>query len=514
MPSVHLTLRWRVALGFIALIIIIFAASGWYQVQQQKARLENALEARVSRLASLQADAISGALWNLDYEAAKNSIKSLQEDEDFQFVRISEPNGNVIAEYGEVREKGVVVSQAKSKQDGEILGLLELGLSTARVEAQIGETIRNSVVVTLITLVILVGAMMFSLSRVLRPVGAITQAMTRIAQAEDEVEIPYLARQDEVGEMARAVQVFQENDREMARMRKEQEELKARNEREREEARRTLADNFEETVKASVRDMTSASQQVAQQASSMNQVAATNRQKAEGAAQESEQANQNVQTVASTTEELTSSIREIADNAQQSTQVSDDAVRRAQETQETVGKLQTAAQKISEVVTLINDIAEQTNLLALNATIEAARAGEAGKGFAVVANEVKSLANQTAKATDDIATQVSEVQGVTGQAVDQMNAIVDIISRVNEFVSGIAGATQEQDAATKEIARSAQAAANSANAVQQYLNEVVQATNQNADKANDVSTAMDNLLRGFNSLGGEVDKFLAEIRAR
>jgi len=513
MKSLNLSLRWRVALGFIALIVVISAVNSGIQIKQQQERLTEALRERVERIATLQAGAIAGALWNLDYQAVENAVKVLKSDPAFQYVKVAEPNGNVVTTLGETQETGTIVAVAEAKKDGEILGEMELAYSTARLEEQITKTIRNSILMAAIMLVILVGAMMVSLNRVLRPVSAITRAMTAVAEDRDDVEIPYRARNDEVGEMARAVQVFQDNSAEMDRMRTEQEEIKARAERERLEARRKLADNFEETVKSTVAAMSASSQQVAGEASQMNRSAEENNQKAKDAASESEQANQSVDTVASTTEELTASIREIADNAQQSTQVSEDAVKRAQETQETVGKLQKSAKKISEVVTLINDIAEQTNLLALNATIEAARAGEAGKGFAVVAGEVKNLAGQTGKATEEIAAQISEVQGITGQAVDQMNAIVEIIGRVNEFVSGIAGATQEQDAATQEIARSAQAAASSAHALQQYMTTMADSTAGNADKARDVSRAMAELVEKFQSLDTEVDKFMGEIRA-
>ena len=513
MKSLNLSLRWRVALGFIALIVLISAVNSGIQIKQQQDRLTEALRERVERIATLQSGAIAGALWNLDYQAVENSVKVLESDPAFEYVKVAEPNGSVVTTLGEAQDTGTVVAVAEAKKDGEILGEMELGYSTARLNEQIATTIRNSILMSAVTLVILVGAMMVSLNQVLRPVGAITRAMTGISEDREDIEVPYSTRNDEVGEMARAVQVFQDNNAEMARMRAEQEEIKAQAERERLTARRKLADNFEETVKSSVASMSAASAQVAEQAQLMTHSAADNNHKAKDAASESEQANHSVDTVASTTEELTASIREIADNAQQSTQVSEDAVKRAKETQETVGKLQQSAKKISEVVTLINDIAEQTNLLALNATIEAARAGEAGKGFAVVANEVKNLASQTGKATEEIAAQIGEVQGVTGQAVDQMNTIVDIIARVNEFVSGIAGATQEQDAATQEIARSAQSAASSAHTLKKYMTAMADSSAGNADKAGEVSRAMADLVNNFQALDGEVDKFMGEIRA-
>jgi methyl-accepting chemotaxis protein len=512
MKTLNLSLRWRVALSFIVLIVAILGAMSAVQIYQQQERLRDSLQFRVERMAELQADGVANAMWNLDYDAVERAVSGLKEDPDFQFVEVTESNGSPVAKVGEVAEDGVVVAEATPRRGDSELGTLRLGLSADRVNAQMQRAIRNSAIMAVIAVLLLVGATMLSLDRVLKPVGRLTAAMRDIARDAGTIEIPYLERRDEVGEMARAVEVFQSNNLEMARMREEQEEIKAQAERERQEARRKLADNFEETVRNTVSQMSQASQTVANQANEMNEAAADSNRKAKAATEESSQANQSVDTVASTTEELTASIREISENAQQSTQVSNDAVQRAQETQNTVSRLQTSARKISEVVTLINDIAEQTNLLALNATIEAARAGEAGKGFAVVANEVKSLANQTAKATDDIATQIGEVQGATGQAVDQMNAIVDIISRVNEFVSGIAGATQQQDSATQEIARSAQSAATAAGNLQDYLSSMTDTTEINAQKAQEVSKAMSELLGRFETLGTEVDKFMSDIR--
>jgi methyl-accepting chemotaxis protein len=513
MSGFKMSLRVQVALIFTALIVILYAVMGGLEINRQSERIADQMRTRMSQIAGLQAGSIAGALWNLDYQSVEATLKTLQNDPDFQYALVTESSGSKASELGTEGKAGETLSvDVPIEKDGESLGTLNLQFSRDRIEDRRAAAVQVTVLKTAVTLVVLLAAMMFSLNRVLKPVVRITGSMTAIAEDQPDVHVPYRERSDEVGDMAKAVEVFQKNNAEMAQMRREQEEMERRNAEQARETRRRLADSFEESVKSAVRDMLEASKSVTQEIDAMQELAQVNRSSAEQALNESEGASDSVNTVASTTEELTASVREISDNAQQSTQVSDDAVTRARETQETVSNLQASARKISEVVTLINDIAEQTNLLALNATIEAARAGEAGKGFAVVANEVKSLANQTGKATEEIRNQIGDVQSVTDRAVDQMKAIMEIISSVNEYVAGIAGATQEQDAATQEIARSAQAAASSSGVVRDNLGNVSDSTSANADKAESVAQAMSTLQEQLKGLGKEADSFVGKIR--
>jgi methyl-accepting chemotaxis protein len=227
----------------------------------------------------------------------------------------------------------------------------------------------------------------------------------------------------------------------------------------------------------------------------------------------SEEASTNVQTVASAAEELSGSIAEISRQVQESTRIANNAVEEATQTNRTVQSLAEAAQRIGEVVKLINDIAGQTNLLALNATIEAARAGEAGKGFAVVASEVKSLANQTAKATEEIAAQISAIQTATGASVDAIKAIGTTISRVSEIATSIASAVEEQGAATQEIARNVQQAAAGTADVSSNISGVAQAAGETGNATNGVRKASDELSKQADILRAEVDRFFARVRA-
>jgi methyl-accepting chemotaxis protein len=345
------------------------------------------------------------------------------------------------------------------------------------------------------------------------PIAKMTRAMGELAGGNNDIEVPGVGRGDEVGDMASAVQVFKENAIEMERLRIEREEQDRRAEEEKRQSMAALADRFERQVKEVVDGVGSAATEMQATAQQMSATAEETSRQSANVASASDQATANVQTVAATAEELSASIAEIGRQVMQSAKISQNAVDEAESTNETVRGLAEAAARIGEVVTLINDIAGQTNLLALNATIEAARAGEAGKGFAVVAQEVKNLANQTAKATEEISSQIGAVQEETNDAVGAIDKIRGIIGEVNDIATTISSAVEEQGVSTQEIARNVQQAAQGTQDVNSNIESVSRAAGETGTAANQVLNASQEMAQQAEGLRGEVDRFLAEVRA-
>ncbi|TWB23744.1 methyl-accepting chemotaxis protein [Nitrospirillum amazonense] len=362
--------------------------------------------------------------------------------------------------------------------------------------------------------ILLAAIMAWGLTRaVARPIVDMTAAMQTLAGGNTSVEIPARDRQDEIGGMAQAVGVFKDNMIEAERLRSEQEALKRRAETERRQAMLDLASAFENRVGGVVNGVTSQATELLATAQTLSSSSDNVARQAGTVAAASMQATQNVQTVAAATEELSASIQEITAQVSRSTQMISSAVTQADRTNGEVQGLMQSAQRIGEVVTLINDIASRTNLLALNATIEAARAGDAGKGFAIVASEVKSLATQTAQATDEIRAQITGMQTATEASAKSIQGIADIINQVNQAATTIAAAVEEQAATTNEITRNVQQAAQGTNDVSQTIAEVSGAAQETGGAAGEVHSAANDLSKNGELLKQQVDTFLREIRA-
>jgi methyl-accepting chemotaxis protein len=348
---------------------------------------------------------------------------------------------------------------------------------------------------------------------VTRPLTAIANLTDRLASGDNDFEVPYTTRTDEVGGLAKSLQIFKDNAAAMLEMHAEQLKLKSSADTEKRGAMLELASKFEASVQAVVSDVIREASEMQDVAQGMSHTASQASARSNTVAAASDEASQNVQTVAAAAEQLSASISEISQRVGQAAQIADKAAADGQRTNETVQGLSVAAHKIGNVVELINTIASQTNLLALNATIEAARAGEAGKGFAVVASEVKSLASQTAKATEEISNQVSAIQAETQQVVENIQNIRATIMEVNEISSSIAAAVQQQGSATREIAYSVQKAASGTLQVSQNIATVTDATNETGTKAEIVLSSSERLGHRLRVLQNEVTDFLSGVRA-
>jgi methyl-accepting chemotaxis protein len=346
-----------------------------------------------------------------------------------------------------------------------------------------------------------------------RPVVALTGMMNRLSGGDTDVAIPGRGRGDEVGTMAKAVEVFRQSMIEADRLRAEQAAAEQRAASQRRADMHKVADEFEAAVGEIVRTVSAAATELEASATAMNRTAETTQHLTTVVAAAAEEASANVQSVAGASEELTSSVSEIGRQVQRSTGIAGEAVRQAGTMDGRITDLSKAAERIGDVVNLITSIADQTNLLALNATIEAARAGEAGKGFAVVAQEVKQLASQTAKATNEIGAQIAGMQSATQDSVSAIKEISGTIGRISEIASTIAAAVEEQGAATQEIARNIQQASRGTTAVASNIVEVRKGASESGSASTQMLSSARALASDSHRLKLEMEKFLHTVRA-
>ncbi|WP_346295224.1 methyl-accepting chemotaxis protein [Rhodopseudomonas sp. P1] len=366
----------------------------------------------------------------------------------------------------------------------------------------------------MVVMISLVISMVFTFFGISRPLMRLNGALDKMAGGQLDVEIPGAARGDEIGDIAKTVVVIRENAdhraREEAEQKAHQDEVAAQ---QRKQEMQKLADAFEGAVGRIVEAVSSASTELEASASKMAHTAEEAEKLTAAVAGASEIATSNVQSVASATEEMASSIHEISRQVQDSSRIASSAVQQANKTNDRINQLATAAQRIGDVVDLINTIAGQTNLLALNATIEAARAGEAGRGFAVVAAEVKALAEQTAKATDEISQQISGMQAATEESVSAIKEIGTTIGQMSEISSAIASAVEQQGSATQEISRNVQQAAQGTMQVSANIADVERGAAETGQSSSQVLAAARSLSTDSAQLKTEVARFLSSVRA-
>ena len=399
----------------------------------------------------------------------------------------------VMGEFENVAQGQMSARQAESDDTSDLaiialLGCLAVGLATGGgIGALVGNGIAN-------------------------PVKRLTRSMGILADGDTTVSIPGTRRSDELGDMAKAVQVFKDN---MIHADEMAEQAAASQQQKEERAKRMdeLTRAFDQEVSETIAAVASSSDQMTNTANSLTNIADQASERAAVVAGVSEEAKMSVQSVASAAEELNASVQEIALQVHGQTEMARNASTTASVTDEQVNRLDKAAREIGEVIQLINAIAEQTNLLALNATIEAARAGDAGKGFAVVASEVKNLASQTSKATDTISEQVSQIQSTTTETVSSIREIIQQIEKMNEISRAVAAAVEEQNASTQEISRNAQGAATGTSEVSENIVGVTGAAQETGRSATEVLGVAQELSGRSTSLRRVVETFLENIKA-
>ena len=431
----------------------------------------------------------------VDNKAANAALKG-----DSGIAEIKGANGKLVyAAYEPMRAVGLDWGLVVEIEENEIL---------APIAAMKGKTTK----IILVSLLVIGLIGVWIIRGITNKLVQLNDDMETIAEGDTEHEVSSLERSDEIGAMASSLQVFKENLQRTQEMEEEQREAEIKAEADKKQAMIDLADKFEGRLKDVVAGVTKAAEQLFETSESMTGVIANASEKSTSASVAAGETSSNVSTVASAAEEMSSAVKEISEQVARSTQVVAETVEKASNADSSAKTLEGAANEIGDVVQLIKDIAEQINLLALNATIESARAGEAGKGFAVVASEVKNLATQTTKATEEIATQIESIQGISSEVVGVLTNIRSSIDNINQYSGGIASAVEEQSAVTSEITMNMQAASTGTQRISENINDITEDTSTIDASFKQVLTASQELATQADTLTTEIDGFMSEIR--
>ena len=397
--------------------------------------------------------------------------------------------------------------------EGQTIGVAAIGFDRTPIDSALTTGRLVSFAIGLIALLAALAIALAMNKTIAKPIKSLTEVMRQLASGDTGVSVNGQERVDELGAMARAVQVFKDNAIEKAHLEAERQAAAEQAEAEKRRTMQELADRFDQEVGGIIESVGSSAVELQGTSRTLDTAAGAAEKQTHAASDDAERASQSVQTVASAAEEMTSAIHEVNGQMASAAAKLRETAEGAKGAEAQMDELSQAVAQIDEVVVQISSVAEQTNLLALNATIEAARAGEAGKGFAVVASEVKSLATQTQKMTESIETQLAAVKAASEQAVGATQAIVGNVDGVNETTGAIAGAIEEQTATTAEISRSAQEAAQGTSAVSEKLGSVADAAQNASQASNQVSEAATHLVQQSESLRAAVQAFLQEVRA-
>jgi methyl-accepting chemotaxis protein len=396
---------------------------------------------------------------------------------------------------------------------GKVIGIVYVGIPMAQLDGVLSQALWAMAIAAGIAALLVLGMTMLIVRRVTKPLKAVTKTLTVLAEGKTDVEVQHADRHDEIGAIARTVSVFRNNRIERHQLEAERINAEKLAIDQRKAEMNSFVDNFRSKISGIIERVLNSSGQFEKDAQQLSETAHSTAAMSGHSANASRQASEHVRNAAAASNELSQSIVEISRRVQESNGVAADAVKQADATDERMAELSAAGDRIGDVVKLITSIAEQTNLLALNATIEAARAGEAGRGFAVVAQEVKTLAGQTAKATDEISAHIVNMQRATGESVNAIKAIGLTIERISEITASISSAVEQQGAATKSIAEGVQAAASGTLDVADNIEHVANNARETGTTSGLMLKSAEELSEVSTHLKGEVEKFLDSVRA-
>jgi methyl-accepting chemotaxis protein len=400
-----------------------------------------------------------------------------------------------------------------SSPAGKVIGIIYVGIPMTQLDAMLTQAMQSMAVAGGFAALLVLAVTMLVVRRVTRPLTSVTDALTAIANGGDDVRITCDDRADEIGDMARTVAVFKSNALERQRLRDAQSASAVAAAEQRKTELRSFVDAFQTSVGGIIDNVLNSSGEFESGARQLTETARTTADLSGRSAGASETASEHVRSAAVASDELSTSIADIARRVQESNGIAAEAVKQAAATDQRINELSEAGARIGDVVKLITSIAEQTNLLALNATIEAARAGDAGRGFAVVAQEVKTLAGQTAKATEEIGSQIANMQLATQESVAAIKAIGQTIERISEIATSISSAVEQQRAATQNIAQSVRSAASGTADVVSNIRNAAKGAGETGDNSDRMFTSARALSAESLRLKAEVDKFLDRMRA-
>jgi methyl-accepting chemotaxis protein len=396
---------------------------------------------------------------------------------------------------------------------GKVIGILYVGIPMAQFDGMLWQAIMAMVIATAVAALLALGMTMMMVRRVTKPLKAVTEALTILAEGRTDVEVQYADRHDEIGAIARTIGVFKNNRIERRQLEAERMSAEKLAIDQRKAELNQFVENFRAKISGIIERVLHSSGQFEKDARQLSVTARSTAEMSGQSANASRQASEHVRSAAAASNELSQSIVEISRQVKDSNGVAAEAVKQANATDERMAELSAAGDRIGDVVKLITSIAEQTNLLALNATIEAARAGEAGRGFAVVAQEVKTLAGQTAKATDEISAHIVNMQRATEESVNAIKAIGLTIERISEITTSISSAVEQQGTATQSIAEGVQAAASGTLDVADNIERVARGAGETETTSGQMLGSAQALSEVSIHLRDEVEKFLDSVRA-